>query len=241
MATIAVPTPRTRKADRIFFSSMCVLILITVWIGFSKTYYTAGMVTAKLPSPIIHVHAIIFTLWLLTLVTQTALISAGNVRLHRKLGLWGFGLAVLMVVFGLLAATNSLRRNFSPVGSGLDPRTFYIVPVTDMVLFSVLAAWAYRARNRPVEHKRLILLATLAILDAAIDRFPITFGPVSAITLDLIQLGLIAALIVYDIVTLKKVHRVTIIGFVLIAVVMFGRVPLGMTSPWLKFANFMHG
>src|SRR5215469_18390557 len=122
MATIAEPLRRPINIDRIFFPSMCVLILATVWLGFSKTYYAAGMVRAHLPSPIIHVHAAIFSLWLVTLAVQTGLVGAKKVQFHRKLGLWGFGLAACMVVIGLIAGTNSLRRGFSPPGSGLDPR-----------------------------------------------------------------------------------------------------------------------
>lgn len=241
MATVAAPLRRPVKTDRIFFPSMCILILVTVWLGFSKTYYAAGMVRAKLPSPIIHVHAVLFTLWLLTLIVQTGLVSAKKLQLHRKLGLWGFGLTVLMVVIGFVAGTDSLRRNFAPPGSGLDPKIFYAVPVVGILVFGMLIGWAYLNRSRPVEHKRLIMFATLMLLEAAVGRFPYTIAPMGPLTQNLIFVGLATPMIAYDLFLLRKVHRVTIICALLMIVVGFGSVPLGMTPMWQKFAAFMHG
>lgn len=232
---------RPVNKDRIFFPSMCLLILVIVWLGFSKTYYAAGMVRAHLPSPIIHVHAIIFSLWLLTLVVQTGLVSAKKVHLHRKLGLWGFGLAACMVVVGLMAGTNALRRGFSPPGSGLDAKVFYIVPVSGILVFGVLVTWAYIARRRPVEHKRLIMFSTLTILDAAVGRFPYTITPMGPLTLNLILVAILLPMFIYDLATLKKINRVTIVSSLLIVLVLFTRIPLGMTSPWMRFARFMRG
>lgn len=238
---VAAPVRRPMNKDRIFFPAMCVLILVTVWLGFSKTYYAAGMIHAHLPSPIIQVHAIIFSLWLVTLVVQTGLVGVKKIRLHRKLGLWGFGLAASMVVVGLMAATNSLRRGMSPPGSGLDPNVFYIVPVSGILLFAMLVGWACITRRRPVEHKRLIMFASLSILDAAIDRFPYTITPMSPLTLNLILVAMLLPMFIYDLATLKKINRATIVSSLLIVIVLFTRIPLGMTSPWLKFAAFMRG
>ena len=239
MATIAEPVRRPINKDRIFFPSMCVLILITVWLGFSKTYYAAGMVRAHLPSPIVHIHAIIFSLWLVMLAVQTGLVSAKNVHLHRKLGLWGFGLAALMVVVGMMAGTEALRRGASPPGSGLDPRVFYFVPVSSMLLFATFIGWAYTKRRRPAEHKRLIIFATILLVDAAIGRFPQTIAPMGPTTLNLISIGLMVPILAYDLATLKNLNRFTIVSFLVIVIWLFIRIPLGMTSPWLQFATLM--
>jgi hypothetical protein len=241
MATIAAPVRRAVNTDRIFFPAMCVLILVTVWLGFSKSYYAVGMVNTHLPAPIIHVHAIVFTLWLLTLIVQTGLIRTKKVQIHRKLGLWGFGLAATMVVVGFMAGTNALRRGMSPPGSGLDPKVFYIVPISGILTFGALVCWAYMARRRPAEHKRLIMFASLLILDAAVGRFPYTIMPMGPLTQSLILIGLMVPMLAYDLFTLKKLNRVTIISFLWIVVLLFTRIPLGMTAPWLKFATFMRG
>ena len=53
-------------------------------------------------------------------------------------------------------------------------RAFYAVALSDMLMFSVLIYFGFRNRFNPAAHKRLILIATLAILDAAFDRWPIS-------------------------------------------------------------------
>jgi hypothetical protein len=104
----------------------------------------------------------VFASWILLLIAQISLVSAGRVDIHRRLGLVGFGLASLMIVMGILAASNSLARGFAPPGSDLDPKTFYAIPIGDMLIFSTLVFFAFRARFNPSAHKRLILIATIA-------------------------------------------------------------------------------
>src|SRR6476659_9612672 len=130
-----------RRYDHLFFSAMAVLILATVFAGFAPSYYFAGIFRAPLPSRIIHVHGAVFSCWILLLITQTSLVSAGRVDVHRRLGIAGFVLACLMVVVGVLAATNALVR-----GVGRDPLAFYMVSIVDMVLFPTLVFFAFRAR-----------------------------------------------------------------------------------------------
>src|SRR5437016_10921650 len=103
-----------RRYDHLFFSAMALLMLITVFVGFARTYYLAGVFHAPLPSLIIHVHGAAFSCWILLLVSQTSLVSAGRVDIHRRLGIAGFFWACLMVILGVLAATNSLNRNAAP-------------------------------------------------------------------------------------------------------------------------------
>src|SRR5467141_3375498 len=145
------------RYDHLFFSAMALLILATVFVGFAPTYYLAGMFHAPLPSLIIHLHGAAVTCWILLLVTQTSLVSAGRVDIHRRLGIAGFLLACLMVILGVLAATDGLVRQAGPAGR--DPQFFYIIPLTDMLIFATLIFFAFRARSNPPAHKRLILVA----------------------------------------------------------------------------------
>ena len=240
--TVMAPRRAKLQTDRIFFPCMCLLILVTVWLGFSKTYYAAGMVRAHLPAPIIHVHAAAMTLWLLTLIVQTTLVSVRKVKLHMAFGLWGFGLALCLIPIASAAAVNSLRRDFSPPESGLSPLTFFIVPVSALISFAVLAAWSYSVRRKPDQHKRLIILATIPLLDAAIGRFPYTLGIASNPMVQLLIICLFpAAIVVYDVFSLRKVHRVTWIASLMLLVMWLTRIPLGQTAPWQAFARMIHG
>jgi uncharacterized membrane protein YozB (DUF420 family) len=146
-------------------------MLMTVFAGFARSHYLAGVFHAPLPSLMIHLHGAAFTCWILLLVTQTSLIASGQVAIHRRLGIAGFLLACLMVVLGVLAATDMLVRQAGPPGH--DPKSFYIVPLTDMVIFGTLIFFAWRMRTNAAAHKRLILVATTSLLIAAVVRLPI--------------------------------------------------------------------
>jgi hypothetical protein len=111
-----------RRFDHVFFTSMALVMLVTFFVGFAHTYYLAGLFRAPLPSRIIHIHGAVFSCWILLLVAQTSLVSAGRVDIHRRLGVAGFFLGCLMMVLGVVAATDALARG-SPAGR--DPQLFY--------------------------------------------------------------------------------------------------------------------
>ena len=244
MATVALPQTKAvklgtkRQYDNYFFSAMALLILATVFVGFARTYFLAGVFRAPLPSLLIHIHGAVFSSWILLLIAQTALVSAGRVDIHRRLGLVGFGLACLMVTLGVLAASNSLARNFSPPGSGFDPRTFYAIPMGDMLIFATLVFFAYRARFNPVAHKRLILIATISLMDAPTGRPPftvITGRPFFDSTFVVIFVLLLVA---YDLWSTRKVHRATIWAGLFVVIAEQLQVPFGNTTAWHSFATW---
>ncbi len=226
-----------RRYDHIFFLGMALLILATVFVGFAPTYFLAGVFQAPLPSTIIHIHGAVFSLWVLLLITQTSLVSAGRVDIHRRLGIAGFLLACSMVIIGVLAATNALDRKFAP--PGLDPLTFYIIPITDMVIFATLIYFAFRNRFDSAAHKRLILIATTALMIAPIARWPIAMvhrKPFMAAFFAEIFVLILAA---YDLLSIRKIHRATLWGGAFLILVQQLRVPIGQTAAWHAFASWV--
>jgi hypothetical protein len=230
--------PQTnRKADRIFFPVMLVLILITVWIGFARTYYAVGMVKAPLPDAMIHIHAVVFTGWLVLLIVQTGLVSAKRTDIHKKLGMFAMGWACLMVAVALPAATDMLRRGKYPPDFPLGAKTFYVVPVAAIVLFAILIYRSYRTRLQPAVHKRLILIATVAILGAAINRWPYAFMHHGHWIPDLVDYSFLVMLALYDWASTGRVQRVTVWASALVIVVDQLKIPLAMTPLWQAFAG----
>src|ERR1041385_6296607 len=155
-----------RRYDHVFFSGMALLILVTVFVGFAHTYYLAGFFRAPLPSLIVHLHGAAFSCWIVLLVVQTSLIAARRVDIHRRLGLAGFTLACLMVVLGVWVNNRALTR-----GGGGPPdaggAAIYFLGFSLLLIFGVLVGFAFHARSNPTTHKRLILVATVALLLAA--------------------------------------------------------------------------
>jgi|HubBroStandDraft_6_1064221.scaffolds.fasta_scaffold300672_2 FtsH-binding integral membrane protein len=224
-----------RRFDHLFFSGMALLLLVTVFVGFAHSYYLAGVFHAPLPSLIIHLHGAAFSCWILLLVTQTSLISAGRVDIHRRLGIAGFFLACLMVVLGVLAATDSLVR--AGATPGRDPQAFYIVPMTDMVIFATLVFFAFRSRSNPAAHKRLILVATIGLSIAALARWPFPVVHRNPIRAALFSYVFLLLLVAYDLWSTRKLHRATLWACVLLISVQQVRPLIGSTATWHTFAS----
>lgn len=230
--------PVNRRVEHLFFSGMALLILATVFVGFAKTYYLAGMVRAPLPNILIHMHGAAFTCWLLLLITQTSLVSAGRVDIHRKLGIAGFCLACLMVVLGTSAATNMLARGDPPFA---DPKAFYAVTLLDMALFATMVFFAFRSRHEPSTHKRLILLASIGLLDAAFCRWPFAIFRANVPMTFLFLYIFIVLLVAYDLLSMRRVHRATLRGGLFVIFMHQISLPLGKTAAWHVFATWAAG
>ena len=225
-----------RRYDHFFFSGMALLILASVFLGFAHTYYLAGVFHAPLPSRIIHIHGALFTSWILLLLAQTSLVFAGRVDIHRRLGVAGFLLACLMVVVGVLAATNALARSASP--PGLDPKTFYVIPLGDMLIFAGLVFFAFRARFDSAAHKRIILIATTGLMIAAVARWPFAMVYGKPIPATLVTYVFLLLLVAYDWWSTRRIHRATIWASLFLIVIQWIRVPIGQTAVWHFFATW---
>lgn len=226
-----------RRYDHLFFSAMALLILATVLAGFARTYYLAGVFRAPLPSLIIHLHAAAFSCWILLLITQTSLVSAGRVDIHRRLGIAGFFLGSLMVILGVMAATDSLVRRGGPVGR--DVQAFYIVPMTDMVFFATVLFLAFRNRRDGAAHKRFILVATNALMIAAVARVPIAFSFRNIFIATLLSDIFLLALVAYDLWSTHKIHRATLWAGGFLIFIQQIRLPIGKTAAWHLFASWV--
>lgn len=226
-----------RRFDHLFFSTMAALMLVTVFVGFSRTYYLAGVFQAPLPSLIIHLHGAAFSCWILLLITQVSLVSAGRVDLHRRLGIAGFLLACLMVVLGVMAATDSLVRSAGPVGR--DPLFFYIIPLSNIFVFGTVIFFAFRARSNPPAHKRLILIATTALLVAALARWPWAVVHRKPPVAELFSYLFLLMLVAYDLWSTHKLQRATLWAGTFLIFVEQIAPPIGHTAAWHAFAGWV--
>jgi hypothetical protein len=231
--------PVKRGAERAFYSGMAILLCVCVYIGFSPTYFQAGMLRAPLPSPILHIHGAVFTLWMLLFVVQAALISARRVKWHRSFGTVAFCLPPIMIVLGVIAAIDALHRGVK-IGP-LDPAVSAAIPLIGIVGFTFVIYASWRARRRPDAHKRLILIATSDLVAAAFGRFPwdrIGFPPAAgAVT----GLGiLLIILVVYELISIRRIHRSTMWAAPLVFASVALAVPIGMTAAWHAFAALLN-
>ncbi len=228
-----------RTVERVFYSGMAILLCVCVFIGFSPTYFRAGMMRAPLPSPILHIHGAVFTLWMLLFVVQATLISARRVKWHRSFGTVAFCLPPIMIVLGVIAAIDALHRGVK-IGP-LDPAVSAAIPLIGIIGFSFVIYASWRARRRPDAHKRLILIATMGLVAAAFGRFPwarIGLPPAAgAVT----GLGiLLLFLVVYELISIRRIHRSTMWAAPFMFASVALAVPIGMTTAWHAFAELLN-
>ncbi len=224
------------RRDRIFYTGMALAAAATMFTGFSATFFQRSATLPELGTLFV-VHGVVFTAWFLIFIGQTSLIAANRRDLHRKVGSATVILAAFMVVIGTMMAIDALRRGSAPI-AGLDPRSFFAVPMFDMLCFPILVGAAFRFRRDSETHKRLMLLATVSILSAAIARIPLPFikagGPLAFFPLeDLFVLAGPA----YDFLTRRRVHPAYIWGGLFVILSQPLRLMIGGTPMWFSFAD----
>ena len=230
----ALRAPRTADRDRRFFSGMAIAAALTVFAGFAPTYYLRGLSDRPPLSSVLQIHGLLFTAWIVLFVVQTRLVAWRRVAVHRTLGAFAGVLAVAMLVAGYLAAIDSARRGFTPPG-GPPPLVFFVIPFSDLIVFATLVGSGFYLRRKSGAHKRLMLLATIALLTAAIARLPgvTPLGPLAYFALT--DLFVIACM-VYDKLTLGHVHAASRWGGVFLILSHPARLALASTGAWLAFA-----
>ena len=236
----ANPAIIRRRRERWFYIGMSIALVITVFAGFAPTYYLRPYFNTAPLMPLLHLHGFVFTSWLVLFVTQTTLVAAHRTDIHRRLGVAGGVIAVLMVLLGVTTALVRANQGATPL-PGISPLSFLVVPLGDMFVFSILVGAGFYYRRRPDVHKRLMLLATISILAAAIARLPFAImraGPPAFFGLTDV---FVVACILYDLVTLRRIHRATALAGLFIVASQPLRLMLGGTHAWLSFAGWLVG
>jgi len=238
MATVVATSSERSK---VFYAGTAVLILGIVFVGFSPGY-AGRLAGAAAPLPwFVHVHAAVFVGWMLLLIAQAGLVSAGRVDVHRKLGASAAVLVPLMLVLGYWTSIYGAQHNH-PFETGRavgvpfpDSYAFLVVPLGDLAVFAGLVAGALALRRRPEWHKRFMILAAAGgFLWPAISRMPHVVGnfPLMFAVMALP----IVALLVHDFVTRGRPHAATLIGLLAILGSFPLRIAIGNSAWWHDFA-----
>jgi hypothetical protein len=224
--TLAVATVAVARTRQAYFAIALLIAGIVAW-GFWETYYSQALARTDLPS-IVHLHAAVFSLWVLILVAQAAVVAAGNVRLHRRLGVLGMVYGALVFLVGLLVSIGApalrVRDGEFPLEVG---GIVVLYNLTDMLLFGAFLAFAFLYRNRPELHKRWIVAASAALCGAALGRV-VPGNSAQYLTL---WLAPILAMLAVDVALRRRVHFVPIVSGALLVAAFF-KVPLYAAPVW---------
>jgi hypothetical protein len=207
---------------------MSLLIAVVVVYGFSHTIGHNLLHASPIPPFILTIHAIVFPGWVLFFILQSSLVRSRNVRLHRTLGWFGLALGIVIIVIGYLTATGMDRFHLQGP-TDTDTPAFLIIQLMDLTCFAVPFALAIYWRRRPEFHRRLMLIASSGLTDAAWARFPLIPLAYSPAGVDvLLLLGILRDLIVD-----RRVHKVYLYAFPLLIVLqVFCMQTYLHASPW---------
>jgi hypothetical protein len=221
---------------------MAIAMALACFAGFAPSYYLKAHFGTPALKPLIHVHGLLFTTWMLLLIVQTSLVAAGRVQLHRRLGFAGAVLVVLMVASG--AAVAYMRGK--TVTPGIPHEAvlgFLAIAVVALIVFPILIGAAVYFRRNAGAHKRLMLLGTTVFLTAAVHRLlmwlidPAVSPPVFYGATDLF----IVAMGVYDLISRGRIHAATLWGGLLIIVAQAASLLLAGSTMWMTFAHWITG
>lgn len=165
----SAPQWRGDRAGR-FYVVIASIACAAVTIGFSTTYFLPLARGAFAGPAIAHIHGLLFMSWIALLLVQPVLIRRRRTGLHRRLGLVALPLALFMAASGLGVGVYAVTRDLA-AGGGDAAYSQLTGVATAMAIFVLYVAFALALRKKPDWHKRLMLLATIAILWPAWFRF----------------------------------------------------------------------
>jgi uncharacterized membrane protein YozB (DUF420 family) len=204
-----------RGNDRIFYSCLIIALIGTIVVGSGSNYYFRLLYDPPVFTWLVAWHVATCNAWLVLLLVQTTLISAGQRSAHRWLGILGTCLAVTFVVLAYLASIDSVRRGFHPV-PGPPANVFFAILLRGVLVFAAVIGAAVYFRRDPETHKRLILIGTIAaLLPATVGRIVGEHQWINS----LVTLMFLAASPLYDKWSRGRVH------------------PVNRWTPWIVFAT----
>jgi hypothetical protein len=241
---MTVTTISAWNAERRFYSGMALAMIALVLLGFGPSFYFIGYLHFPRPNPVLNplviLHGVVFSLWMALFAVQAGLVAANRRDLHRKLGVAGFALAVLMVPVMYATSIGQIARHNQPPFT--DPLNWSAVPLFIIPAFIVLVWLGWRERRNPAAHKRLMLGAALLMMDPAIGRLPLAPPVLGGFAmLNLLSWLTFLPLILWDRKTLGTMHWATRLGAGLFAITLLARLAVLATGTWAPVAAVLPG
>jgi hypothetical protein len=240
------PRVIAQSQTRYFYFYMALACTAIAFLGFAPTYWLPLAKRSFSASPVVHFHGLLFFAWSLYFVFQSWLAASGNFAWHRSMGMIGVSLATAMTIFGFLVSVNSMQRA-AAAGLAAEGIAFAIVPLSGIGFFAVVFALAIASIRRPETHKRLMLLAGISLLDAAVARWFLTFlappgppgPPPVPVTIPpaLVAYLLLVVAIVFDWRTRGRPHPVYVYGGIALIAIKLLNWPISLSPLWHSFAG----
>ena len=231
---------------RNFYFHMALACAAVAFLGFAPTYWVPLAHRTFSASPVVHFHGFLFFTWTVFFALQSWLAASGRIARHRSLGIVGVSLATAMIIFGFLVSVHVMQHS-AALGQTEAGIAFSIVPFSGIAVLRRGVLPRHANVRRPETHKRLMLLAGISLLDAAVARWFLTFlappGPPGpppvfvTIPPALVAYLLLVVAIVHDWRTRGRPHPVYVYGGIALLAVKLLNWPISTTSAWHSLAG----
>jgi len=224
------------RGERRYYLIAAVGIIAVVLAGFSIDFDLLFDMSSL--SFLARAHGLVMFAWVGVFFAQVLLVARHRVDLHRRLGISGAALALMIVIVGTYTSIVAARLGGNHLPPGVPAIPFLSASLLLLLTFAVLAGTGLAMRRRPGVHKRLMLLATMLLLDAALVRFISAYTHWS-IDAAWVRNLLVLACIVVDTLRYRRFHPAFVAGGLLLLAYDFTQVWLAGTTAWLHFAKWV--
>ena len=258
------PPPVVGRRPGRWFSVGLAMFLIGVSLaGFGPSIVDQSRRIAT-STPLGIAHGVVAFAWLLLFLTQATLVTTGRLALHRRLGMAGAALALLMVTVSVGASITQGRRGYDASGDVVrvfstppgvavpaPPTAESVVPLLGPLvgpaIWGALVAAALWYRRRPDVHKRLMTVALAYLVDVPLLHLVgvvVSWRPdlqIAALVLSrVVFVAVLAASGINDKLTLGRVHPVSLWVPLSLIAWEFALLPIVMsTTVWGEAARWL--
>jgi hypothetical protein len=228
-----------------FYTWVAVCTLLIIFGGFARTYYLKELFGTRALPLFLHLHGLIFTLWFTLFFIQVRLVARHRVDLHRRLGIAGAVLAPIAAGVAIAVSFHAGRRSYLANPSSLtDNLRPLALDFGSSLTFVLMVTTALYFRRRGDVHKRLMVLASCALLLPAVGRFlelvPLTLLHSGGLW-EMVGFTEITPIvcIVYDTVSHRRLHPAFAWGVLALLSSLPVFMIIGSTHTWLNFSTWL--
>ena len=227
--------------DSYFYIGLAVFMICIAIVGFWNTYFQSFFLGTLDAHWLIHIHVVVFGVWLLLFLGQTILASRDQINLHQQVGSYfGVPWGILLLILGVIVTFAVIAPG---VGKDHEAQN-YAVPLLaslgDLLAFAILLAVAILYRKKPAIHKRFMVLATASLMEAPVARIAREIGmPEGFLVLISVSLSPVFIAMGYDRWKRGSVHIVYWFGVGFLLVKMTRFIWAAESDWWLALSDWL--
>lgn len=229
-APVAASTIRRRKRPRTLYLGLFLLMTAFVAAGF---WLHPGPLRRDAPPvrpAVVHLYAAVFLGWIALVFVQVGLVIGRRKDLHKRLGNYVTAYGAVLLGVGLVAAVAGPVLNVRAGEMTPDQAVDVLLwPLGDLVLFASFFIPGYVYRDNHGWHKRLMVLATLALAFPGAARL---VDPLAhPILFPFVWLSPLVVAMAVDLATIRRVHPAYLLGLP-VTLLLYARLLLLDSAVW---------